>query len=396
MVIRAFGELEPMQQAEPKESYQYDPAKRALARRYENVKLVLEVLTGTVVPISLSLFLMFSGASVRLGKYLAFVTGSYWVTLGLYLALFVVFLQLVETPFSYYSGFIVDHRFRLSTQTWKGWVVDELKGLAIEIVFAILAGAVLYYLIRAVSLWWLAAATLFAIFSILFSIILPYVLMPIFYKVTPIADSSLKASLLEMSQKVGARSVGRVLVADESRRSVRANALFSGIGKSKAIILFDTLLNNFTHREVITVVAHELGHYENKDIWKEAVLSDLLAIPPFFIADYVLKQSTRSLGLASIADPAGVPIVFAILISISFLLQPISNGISRIIERKADEFALRAADDSEAQASAERRLADYSLGVDTPNRLVELFFYTHPSSSERVRLAEDWKKRASS
>ncbi len=384
-----------MQQAEPKEFYQYDPAKRALARRYENVKLVLDVLTGTIVPISLSLFLLFSGASVRLGQYLAFVAGSYWVTLGLYLALFVVSLQLVETPFSFYSGFIVDHRFRLSTQTWKGWLVDELKGLAIEVVFAILAGIVLYYLIRAVGLWWLAAAALFAIFSILFSIILPYVLMPIFYKVTPIADSSLKASLLEMSRKVGARSVDRVLVADESRRSIRANALFSGIGRSKAIILFDTLLNNFTHREVITVVAHELGHYVNKDIWKEAVLSGLLAIPPFFIADYVLKQSTRGLGLASIADPAGVPIIFAILISISFLLQPISNGISRITERKADEFALRAADDSEAQASAERRLADFSLGVDTPNRLVELFFYTHPSSSERVRLAEDWKKRAS-
>ncbi len=384
-----------MQQAEPKEFYQYDPAKRALARRYENVKLVLDVLNGTIVPISLSLFLLFSGASVRLGQYLAFVAGSYWVTLGLYLALFVVSLQLVETPFSFYSGFIVDHRFRLSTQTWKGWLVDELKGLAIEVVFAILAGVVLYYLIRAVSLWWLAAAALFAIFSILFSIILPYVLMPIFYKVTPIADSSLKASLLEMSRKVGARNVDRVLVADESRRSIRANALFSGIGRSKAIILFDTLLNNFTHREVITVVAHELGHYVNKDIWKEAVLSGLLAIPPFFIADYVLKQSTRSLGLASIADPAGVPIIFAILISISFLLQPISNGISRITERKADEFALRAADDSEAQASAERRLADFSLGVDTPNRLVELFFYTHPSSSERVRLAEDWKKRAS-
>ncbi len=169
-----------MQQAEPKEFYQYDPAKRALARRYENVKLVLDVLTGTIVPISLSLFLLFSGASVRLGQYLAFAAGSYWVTLGVYLALFVVSLQLVETPFSFYSGFIVDHRFRLSTQTWKGWLVDELKGLAIEVVFAILAGIVLYYLIRAVGLWWLAAAALFAIFSILFSIILPYVLMPIF------------------------------------------------------------------------------------------------------------------------------------------------------------------------------------------------------------------------
>ncbi len=381
-----------MQQGEPKESYQYDPAKRALAKRYEIVKLVLEPVSGTIVPIAFSLFLLLSGNSVLLEQYLALANGSYWVTLSLYLILFVILLQLVETPFSFYSGFIVDHRFRLSTQTLKGWVVDELKGLGIEVVFGVLAGAALYYLIRTLSLWWLAAAILFAVVSILLSIILPYVLMPIFYKVTPIVDSSLKDDLLDMSKRVGARSVDRVLVADESRRSIRANALFSGIGKSKAIVLFDTLLSNFTRREVITVVAHELGHYVNKDIWREAIVSGLLAIPLFFIADYVLRQSAGSLGLTGIADPAGVPLIFAILIGVSFLLQPVSNGISRVTERKADEFALRAADDSEAQASAERRLADLSLAVDRPNRLVELFFYTHPSSSRRVELAEDWKK----
>lgn len=381
-----------MQQGEPKESYQYDPAKRALAKRYEIVKLVLEPVSGTIVPIAFSLFLLLSGNSVLLGQYLALATGSYWVTLSLYFVLFVILLQLVETPFSFYSVFIVDHRFGLSTQTLKGWVVDELKGLGIEVVFSVLAGVALYYLIRTLSLWWLAAAILFAVVSVLLSIILPYVLMPIFYKVTPVADSSLKDDLLEISKRVGARSVDRVLVADESRRSIRANALFSGIGKSKAIVLFDTLLSNFTRREVITVVAHELGHYVNKDIWREAIVSGLLAIPPFFIADYVLRQSTGSLGLTGIADPAGVPLIFAILIGVSFLLQPVSNGISRVTERKADEFALRAADDSEAQASAERRLADLSLAVDRPNRLVELFFYTHPSSSRRVELAEDWKK----
>lgn len=196
-----------------------------------------------------------------------------------------------------------------------------------------------------------------------------------------------------MSGKVGARSVDRVLVADESSKSVRANAFFSGIGRSKAIVLFDTLLNNFTRREVITVVAHELGHYVNKDIWKEAVLSGLLTLPPFFIADYALRQAANSLGLTSIADPAGVPIIIAILVGVSFLLQPFSNGISRVMERRADEFALRAADDSDAQSSAERRLADLSLAVDKPNRLVELFFYTHPSSARREQLAEDWKKK---
>lgn len=381
-----------MQAAEPKEFYQYDPDKRTLAKRYENVKLILEPITGTLIPVAFSLFLLFSGASGWIARYLASTTDSYWVTLGLYVAVFVSLLQLVESPFALYSGFIVDHRFHLSTQNLKAWVVDELKGLGIEVAFAVVAGTTLYYLITTVSLWWLAAAVLFAIFSILLSIILPYVLMPIFYKMTPLSDSSLKDNLLEMSRKVGAKSVDRVMVADESRKSVRANAFFSGIGKSKTIVLFDTLLSNFTHREVVTVVAHELGHYVNKDIWKEAILSGFLTIPPFFIADYVLRLSAGNFGLMGIADPAGLPIIFTILIGVGFLLQPLSNGISRIMESQADEFALRAADDSEAQSSAEKRLADLSLAVDRPNRLVELLFYTHPPPSRRVQLAENWKK----
>ena len=378
-------------QTDPREFYQYDPDKRALAARYENVKLILEPITGTIVPVALSLFVVFSGISVFLAHYLSSTTESYWITLGVYLVIFVSFLQLVETPFAFYSGFLVDHRFHLSTQTLKGWAVDELKSFGIEVAFGLLAGTILYYLIRAVSFWWLAAAFLFAVFSVLLSIIVPYVLMPIFYKVTPLTDSSLKDTLLEMSRKVGAKSVDRVIMADESRKSVRANAFFSGIGKSRAIVLFDTLLSNFTRREVITVVAHELGHYVNKDIWKEAILSGFLIVPPFFIADYVLRLGAGNLGLTGAADPAGVPVIFAILIGVSFVLQPISNGISRIMESKADEFALRAADDSEAQASAERRLADLSLAVDKPNRLVELVFYTHPSPSKRVQMADGWK-----
>ena len=389
-----FGGPNQMQLADPGEFYQYDPDKRALAARYENVKLILEPIIGTIVPVTFSLFLLFSGISVWLVHYLASTTGSYWGTLGLYMLIFVSFLQLVETPFSFYSGFVVDHRFHLSTQTPKGWAVDELKSLGIEVAFGLLAGTTLYYLIRTLSFWWLVAAALFAIFSILLSIILPYVLMPIFYKVTPLTDSSLKDTLLEMSRKVGAKSVDRVIVADESRKSVRANAFFSGIGKSKTIVLFDTLLSDFTRREVITVVAHELGHYVNKDIWKEAILSGFLAIPPFFIADYVLRVGgAGNLGLTGAADPAGVPLIFAILIGVSFILQPISNGISRIMESKADAFALRAADDSEAQSSAEKRLADLSLAVDKPNRLVELVFYTHPSPSKRVQLADGWRKQ---
>ncbi|HUK50178.1 MAG TPA: M48 family metallopeptidase [Terriglobales bacterium] len=381
-----------MQRVEPKEGYEYDPGKRALAASYEKLKLLLGFVDGTLVPIAFCLILLLSGASVNLSRLLGSLTNSYWISLGLYLATFTILLQIIEAPFSYYSGFIVDHRFKLSTQTIKGWLMDEVKGLGVEVLFAVFAGTILYYLIQATALWWIVAAVIFAAFSIFISTILPYVILPIFYKVTPVKDDQLRAELVSMSEKMGVKNVNRILVADESSKSVRANAFFSGVGDSKAIVLFDTLLNNFTRREIITVVAHELGHYVNKDIWKEAVTSGLFMILPFFIADYALRFGASSLGLTGVSDPAGIPLIITTLIGISFTLQPLTNAISRYVERKADEFGLLAAEDPVAQASAERRLTDLSLSVDTPSRIVELFFYTHPPSSKRIELAEQWKK----
>ena len=384
-----------MQKAEPAEGYQYDEVKRKVARQYENVKLIFDVVNGTLIPIAFCVLLFLSGASSQLARMLSSVSGSYWVSLWAFLIVFFVLLQAVALPLGFYSGFVIDHRFHLSTQTIRGWVVDELKGLGVELVFGVLAGTVLYYLIGRFSLWWVIAAAFFAVFSIVISVILPFVILPIFYKVNSLSDAKLKEDLLQMTQKTGVGNVDRVLVADESRRSIRANAFFSGVGKSKSIVLFDTLLSNFTHREIITVVAHELGHYVNKDIWLEALTSGLLIIPPFFIADATLRLAVNTSSVTSLVDPAGVPLVFAVLVGINFILQPISNAISRIVERRADEFALKAANDPEAQASTERRLADLSLSVDKPNRLVEILFYTHPPSSRRIKLAEEWNKAGS-
>ena len=323
------------------------------------------------------------------------MTDSYWAAVAAYVISFLLFLHVVELPFSFYSGFVVDHRFGLSRQLLRDWASDAVKELGLEGVFGVILGLVLYYLIRATELWWFAAAVLFAIFSIVLSIILPYLIMPIFYRVTALSDTGLKESLIAMVRKVGAKDIDRVLVADESRRSIRANAMFSGIGRSKAIVVFDTLVDKFTRRETVTVVAHELGHYVNKDVWKSALVSGFFAIPPFFIADRVLRFS-RGVASSEIANPAGFPIIFGIFIAVSFVLQPLSNWISRRMESQADWFALEAAEDPDAQASAERRLADMDLSVDRPKRLVELLFYTHPPSSKRIEMAEKWKQNHAS
>jgi STE24 endopeptidase len=385
-----------LENREPTENYQYDIGRRIIAKQYENAKLVMDFLNGTVIPIACCVILLLSSISSELARLLSLLFGSYWFSLWAYLIIFVMILQLAALPIAFYSGFVVDHRFQLSTQTVRGWLVDELKGIAVELIFGVLAVTALYYLIAEVSLWWVLAAVTFAVFSIILSIILPFLLLPIFYKIKPLSDLQLKDDLLRMTKRAESRgNIERVLVADESRKSVRANAFFSGVGKSKSIVLFDTLLSNFTRREIATVVAHELGHYVNKDIWKEALTSGLLIIPPFFVANDALRLAVSVQTIRSMIDPAGIPLILAVLIGVNFLLQPISNAISREVERKADEFALIVANDPEAQCSAERRLTDLSLSVDSPSRLVELLFYTHPPSSKRIKLAEDWKKHNS-
>ena len=383
-----------MQKPQPTEGYKYDEEKREVAKQYENTKLALDTANGTLVPAAFCLILLLSGASSQLARLLSSICGSYWFSLWAYLVVFVVILQLVTLPLGYYSGFVVDHRFHLSTQTIRGWAVDELKGLGLEIVFGLIAGTALYYLIEITSLWWIAAAAIFAVFSIILSIILPFLILPIFYKVNPLSDAKLNEDLIQMTKRAGVGNIDRVLVADESRRSIRANAFFSGVGKSKSIVLFDTLLDNFTLREIVTVVAHELGHYVNKDIWMEALTSGLLIIPPFFVAQLALKLAVGTSILTNLIDPAGIPLIFAVLTAINFVFQPVSNAISRTVETRADEFALKIARDPEAQASTERRLADLALGVDKPTRLVEVLFYTHPPPSKRIRLAEEWNSRA--
>ena len=384
-----------MPKTEPVEGYQYDEGKRTIAKKYENAKLAMDFVNGILLLISFCVFLFLSGASSKLARVLSSLSGSYWISLWSYIVVFVIMLQLLTSPLAFYSGFVVDRRFQLSTQTIRGWIIEQFKGLGIELVFGVLAGMMLYYLIANIRLWWIVAAGIFAVFSIILSTILPFVILPIFYKVNPLSDPQLKDDLLEMTEKAGVGNIDRVLVADESRRSIRANAFFSGVGKSRSIVLFDTLLSNFTHREITTVVAHELGHYVNKDIWKEALTSGILILPPFFVADIALRSAVAASSLTSMIDPSGVPLIFAVLIAATFALQPVSNAISRRVERKADEFALNVASDPDAQASAERRLADLSLSVDRPSRLVELLFYTHPPSSQRIKLTEDWKKHIS-
>ncbi len=375
------------------EEYHYDPARRKLAKAYRNSKLVTEIVSDPILQVAFCLIFLVSGLSSRLWAYPSSFGFGNLVVVGFYVFVFLGILFIVQMPVALYDGYFIEHKFGLSHQKMRQWALDFCKVVLLGFVIVVPLSLALYVLIPLSTVWWLWASLAYAGLEIVASTILPFVVVPLFYKLKPYNDLEQRNRLLAMAQKAGARNIQRVTLANESARSAKANAFFTGIGKTRTMVLFDNLVGGFPPKEVVTVVAHELAHYVNKDIWRGAALSAVLTVPELYVANELLKLSSGKYGITGPADPTGFPLIIATLAFMGFMLMPISNGVSRIIERQADEFALRVAEEPDAQASTERRLADMNLSDDRPHWLIESLFYTHPPAWKRVKLAEDWKQR---
>lgn len=373
--------------------YQYDPEKRKLAKPYRNAKILGDLVSDPILQVIFCVAFLLSGLSSYVWRAVSSLGLNEYASTGLYALVFIVLLLLVQLYPAWYDSYAVEHRFGLSRQTIGQWSIDygKIALLAVAVMVPLTVG--LYALIPLTPVWWLWASLIYAGLEIVGSVILPFVVVPLFYKLKPYADETQRTTLLSMARRAGAKNITRVMLADESARSAKANAFFAGVGGARTMVLFDNLVSSFTPREVVTVVAHELAHYVNKDVWRGAAVSALLGIPQLYLANEMLKQTTGRFGILGIWDPTGFPLILAILAVTDFLLQPVSNGISRMMEKQADEFALRVANEPDAQASTERRLADVNLADDRPHWLVELFFYTHPPPSKRIKLTEEWKRR---
>ncbi len=370
--------------------YRYDLKKRAKARAYNRFKLARALINSVAIPVLVLCALLASGANLGLR------TGLPWhAEAALAIAALVTLLALVTFPLSFSSGYLVDKRYRLSTQTAGGWLKDHLKGLALSYLVSVPLLTLFYGLLRFTSPWWLYAAIADAALIVFFSHLWPLVVLPLFYKLKPYQDKAQKRRLLQMVRAAGVPDIKTVLVANESQRSVRANALFSGIGSSKRIVLFDTLLSAFTPAEVETVIAHELGHYVRKDIWRFVAFDVVKAFALMLVLDAVLRAAVGSFGLAAIWDIAGLPLLFLAFTLFEFVTDPLENWYSRRREAAADWFGLEAARKPVAQASTERRLADQSLGDDHPHPLIELWFHSHPAPWRRERMCAEWKRLSS-
>ena len=298
----------------------------------------------------------------------------------------------VTLPLDYYSGFVLPHRFDQSNQTFKDWIIDQLKGFAIGIPLGLLLLELLYLALRVTgNLWWLWAAGGMLVFSVLLSNLAPILIMPIFNKFVPLDDehADLAERLLKLAEKANTKVRG-VFKFDMSRRTKSANAALTGIGNTRRIVLGDTLIDEFTSDEIETVLAHELGHHVHKDIPFLIAFGTVTTTLGLYFASLVLNWAIGFFSFTGPADVAALPALGLILGVYGFVTMPLENAISRWRENMADDYALRSTGKIEAFASAFTRLANQNLGEVDPEKWVVFLFYSHPPLGERIEKAKNW------
>jgi STE24 endopeptidase len=330
--------------------------------------------------------LLVSGLSALLRDLLAAWTSHWWLAVPAAVLVIGLGLEILTLPLSLIGGFWLPLRYGLHHQTFARWIADRLKAGVIGGILGVAATLIVYALLRSTPWWWLWAAAALFLGQIVLAFVTPIWLVPIFYRLTPLSEGDMRSRLLGLAERARVPAIG-VWIADQSRRSRTANAAVVGLGRTRRIVLFDTLAKEFEPDEVEAVLAHELGHHAAGDVWRGLAVQGMLTVMALWAADRGLAAGASALGLSGPADPAGLPFLGLMTMAVSLIALPIVNGWSRRVETRADDFALRLTRDPDPFIRAMERLADLNLAERKPHLLKEVMLYSHPSVDRRVARA---------
>ncbi len=365
------------------------------ARQYAKIRyrlLLVDLLLGGVV---LALF-QWSGASHALAGWWSQQLASEPLVILGYLAVFGFVSYMATLPLHWYGSFVVEHRFGLSRMTVVQWIMREAKQLAVGATIGAVLFEGLYALLRHQPATWPLWATVGWVgLSVVMARIFPTILLPIFYKTTPLQEGELTQRLLALCERVGLPALG-VFRFDLGTETRKANAALAGLGRTRRVLLSDTLISEFTPEEIEGVLAHELAHHRFRHITKMLVLSAAASWLAFLLTDAAASYWVAWLGLRGLWDIAGFPMLMLWLSLLGLLGLPLQNALSRAFEWQADRFAVRVSRLPQAFAAALRRLAELNLADPQPPRWVVWLFYDHPPIAERIRAADSASPFASS
>ncbi|MBN1595412.1 M48 family metallopeptidase [candidate division FCPU426 bacterium] len=332
-------------------------------------------------------FFIFGGWLDLYARWLSSWNLSFILT-GTVFFLILVFVQTLFTlPFSWHAHFRIETRYGFNTMTPGLWVLDQVKTALISLVLLAVTAAAGFSLVWFFpNSWWLWVWAFFLVFSLFIQYISPVVLAPLFNRFTPMENEALAGRIRELMEKAGLR-ISRVFKMDASRRSRHANAYFTGLGRVKRIVLYDSLLEKMDASEILAVLAHEVGHWKKKHVLKRLLAQEIVSLAALFAAYHLLQLDFLNgvFGIAAGSFPAQLVVLGVVVSLAAFPLEPLWNRWSRAQEREADAFAGRLTREPEALARALVKLSRENLANLHPHPWYAAFHYTHPPVVQRIR-----------
>ena len=345
----------------------------------------IDILIDAVVLVGWTLM---GGLSALNDVVLAYMTPGIWQQVVLVLA-FSLVGGLIDLPMSLYQTFVLEQKFGFNKMTWKLWLSDSVKGLALGLVLGVPLIAMVLWLMQAGGVyWWIWTWCALVFWQLFLMAIAPNVIMPLFNQFTPLEDESLKARVNALMQRAGFTAKG-FFVMDGSKRSAHSNAFFTGFGSSKRVVFFDTLLKQLTPSEMEAVLAHELGHFKHRHIVKMIATSFVMTFLGLAVLGYASQQIWFYTGLGVMPNLTGGNEAVALLLFmlvvpvLTFLFAPISSWRSRVQEYEADAYAVSQTPAADL-SSALLKLYQDNASTLTPDPWYVKFYYSHPPASLRL------------
>ena len=356
------------------------------AKNYSNIKYTL-----SIIEVAYSLFLLFlflgSGFSQGLSLWVHKYCLSF-LTVPLYLVVVSCGYYLLNFPLNLYQSHILEHKFSLTTQSLRSWFLDQLKVSLISYLVSLTLVAAFYFILsNALNNWWLVLSIFWVFFNIILAKVIPVVVVPLFFKYKKLSDENLRERIMRLASKMKIKILDCFQI-DFSKKTLKANAAFLGIGNTRRVILADTLKDKYSYDEIEVILAHEFAHYQLKHLLKLVAINSLITLGTFYLIYKTSNYVLNLFGLVSLSDLASLPVVFIYFIIFGVITQPLQAFISRSFERSADSLALETTGLKEAFISTMNKLGEQNLADKSPHPLIKFFFFTHPPTDERIKIAQ--------
>lgn len=356
------------------------------AKEYSSAKYTLSIV-GVIYTLLLLFLFLKSGLSNGLSLWLVKHISGFLV-LPAYLILVSIGYYLLDFPFNFYHSYILEHKFSLSTQSFKNWLNDQLKtGVISYIIGLILITAFYLALHNFPNRWWLIISAFWIFFSIILAKIMPVVILPLFFKYKRLVDDSLRERIMRLAEKMKVKLIDCFEI-DFSKKTLKANAAFVGIGKTRRVLLADTLRDKYSHDEIEVILAHEFAHYQLKHLLKMIMVNVFATLIIFYAIAKTNNFVLYYFNLSALSDTASLPVVFIYFMLFGVIMQPLEAFISRSFERSADSLALETTGLKDAFISTMNKLSDQNLADRNPHPIIKFFFFDHPPIDERINMAK--------